>query len=71
MGLKAFFEKILKLEGKMKLENGAFKALGSLFATHPGTEERIKEITPLPVGQVAVPALLPDEWQALKAICVK
>ncbi len=71
MGLKAFFEKILKLEGHMKLDNGAFKALGSLFATHPGTEERIKEITPLPVGQVAVPALLPDEWQALKAICVK
>ena len=71
MGLKVFFEKILKIEGGMKIDNGAFKALGNLFATHPGTEERIKEITPLPQGQIAVPALTADQWQALKTICVK
>lgn len=70
MGLKTFFEKILKIEGS-KINNGAFKALGTLFATHPGTEDRIKEITPLPAGQVAVPALTADEWQALKTICAK
>ncbi len=71
MGLKTFFEKIQKLEADLKTNNSTFKALGNLFATHPGTEDRIKEITPLPVGQVAVPALTPDEWLALKAICVK
>ena len=71
MGLKTFFEKIQKIEGDVKIENGAFKALGNLFATHPGTEDRIKEITSLPAGQVVVPALTPDEWQALKTICVK
>ncbi len=71
MGLKVFFEKILKIQGDMKGSSSTFKALGNLFSTHPGTEERIKEITPLPAGQVAVPALTPDEWQALKTICVR
>jgi beta-barrel assembly-enhancing protease len=71
LGLKRFFEKVLKLEAAMKMDNQTFKAIGNLFATHPGTEERIKEIMPLPAGQTAIPALTSDEWLALKTICVK
>jgi beta-barrel assembly-enhancing protease len=71
MGLKTFFEKIQKLEGDAKISKGAFTALGNLFSTHPGTEDRIKLITPLPTGQTANPVLTAEEWQALKHICEK
>lgn len=69
MGLKRFFEKIVKLEGESKKESGTFAALGNLFATHPGTEERIKEIRPLPAGVTAKPSLTDEQWKALKSIC--
>ncbi|MBG1231648.1 M48 family metallopeptidase [Aestuariivirga litoralis] len=69
MGFKTFFEKLLKLEGGSSSQFSALKALGSIFSTHPGTEERIAKIKPLPEGVVAKPALTPEEWQALKKIC--
>ncbi len=69
IGLKHFFEKIVKLEGESKKVSGSFAALGNLFATHPGTEERIKEITPLPAGITAKPSLSDEQWKALKSIC--
>jgi beta-barrel assembly-enhancing protease len=69
MALKRFFEVIIKLEGEQKEKNGTLAALGNLFSTHPGTEDRIKELTPLPAGQVAKPSLTEEQWQALKKIC--
>jgi beta-barrel assembly-enhancing protease len=69
MGLKRFFEVIIKLEGEKKDSNGTLAALGNLFSTHPGTEERIKEIQPLPAGATAKPSLTEEQWQALKKIC--
>lgn len=71
IGLKTFFTKILKLEADMKVGNSTFQALGNLFSTHPGTEDRIKLITPLPAGQKAIPALTAEQWKALKSICEK
>ena len=68
-GLKHFFQKIIKLEGDQKKKSGPLSALGGIFATHPGTEERINEIKPLPTGIVAKPALSPEQWLALKDIC--
>jgi Zn-dependent protease with chaperone function len=68
-GLKRFFEKIMKIEGEHEIKSGPLAALGSLFATHPGTDERIKEIKPLPAGVVAKPALTDEQWKALKSIC--
>jgi beta-barrel assembly-enhancing protease len=69
MGLKRFFDKVVTLEGGHTDKSGPFAALGTLFSTHPGTEDRIKEIKPLPTGQSAVPALTAEQWKALKAIC--
>jgi len=67
MGLKHFFERILKDEGKAT--GGAFDRIGSIFSTHPGTDERIAAIRPLPDGIMARPVLSDEEWRALKKIC--
>ena len=69
IGLKTFFEKILKIEGDHKDSNAAISGLGGIFSTHPGTEERIKEIQPLPAGVVTRPSLDAVQWKALKEIC--
>lgn len=69
MGLKTFFEKILKIEKDKGVGTGPFAVLGNIFANHPGTEDRIKLIEPLPAGQVAKPPMMPEQWQALKKIC--
>ena len=67
MGLKHFFERISKDEGKAA--GGTFGKIGSIFSTHPGTAERIAAIHPLPDGVMARPVLSDEEWQALKNIC--
>lgn len=67
MGLKRFFELILKEEGK--LSTGPLAKIGSVLATHPGTADRIGRITPLPEGVTARPVMSEDQWKALKAIC--
>ena len=68
-GFKTFFEKLLKLEDKSKTGVTALDDLGNILSTHPGTEERIQKIQPLPPGVTPKPALSDDEWQALKKIC--
>ena len=70
IGLKTFFEKLLKIEGSHKDGgSGALAELGGLFSTHQGTEERMKLIEPLPVGVLAKPSLTNEQWLALKNIC--
>jgi Zn-dependent protease with chaperone function len=67
MGLKHFFEKILKEEGKSS--GSAFSNLGTVFSTHPVTTERIAQIKPLPAGVVLRSPLSDAQWKDLKAIC--
>ena len=67
LGLKRFFELVLKERGKTR--TGAIGQLESAFATHPGTEDRIKAIRPLPDGVTARPVLNADQWKGLKGIC--
>ena len=67
LGLKHFFERVLKEKGKSS--TGTFGKIEGAFATHPGTEERITHITPLPENVVARPVMNETQWQALKAIC--
>ena len=67
LGLKRFFELVLKEQGKRR--TGTFGKIESAFATHPGTEERIKAIRPLPDGITPRPVLDNIQWQALKGIC--
>jgi beta-barrel assembly-enhancing protease len=73
MGLKRFFEKIMKLEGVKPKEQdntpSAIDRIGNVFSTHPGTEDRIKQILPLPEGQKAIAVMTEDQWQALRKAC--
>ncbi len=73
LGLKRFFEKMMKLEGaKPKLEQetpSALDRIGNVFSTHPGTEERIKDILPLPQGQKPIVVMTEAQWQALRKAC--
>jgi predicted Zn-dependent protease len=49
MGLRTFFEKMIKDEGgaaPAAKDSSALDTLGNVFSTHPGTEDRIKQITP-------------------------
>ena len=67
MGLKEFFEILLAQEGKPS--TGAWGKIESSISTHPGTEDRIKKIHPLP-GNIMPRAVLSDaQWQALRKIC--
>ena len=67
LGLKRFFELVLREQGKTR--TGAISKLESAFATHPGTEERIKAIRPLPDGVTPRTVLNDAQWQALRRIC--
>lgn len=73
IGLKHFFEKIMKLEGAKPTEPdktpSALDKIGSVFSTHPGTEDRIKEIEPLPLGVAPVKIMTDEQFQALKKAC--
>jgi beta-barrel assembly-enhancing protease len=67
MGLKTFFEKILKDEGKST--GGAFSNLGTVFSTHPITAERIERIKPLPADVPPRSPLSDAQWHDMKGIC--
>jgi Zn-dependent protease with chaperone function len=67
MGLKEFFDIILAGEGTPT--TGAWRRVESAISTHPGTEDRIKKIHPLPEGKVARPVMTDAQWQGLKRIC--
>jgi beta-barrel assembly-enhancing protease len=73
IGLKHFFEKIMKLEGTTPAdpskETSALDRIGNVFSTHPGTEDRIKEIQPLPAGTTPRVIMSDEQWQALKKAC--
>jgi beta-barrel assembly-enhancing protease len=67
MGIKRFFEMVLKMEGEQG--SGTLARIGNMFSTHPGTEERISNIVPLPAGVTPKPPLTTEQWEALKNIC--
>lgn len=67
-GLKTFFEKIM-VEEKTSAGNPVTGKIGQIFATHPGTQDRISKIGPLPDGIVARPVMTVDQWAALRNIC--
>lgn len=76
MGFKTFFEKVLKLEkgdapstDSKSSDNSVFSKLGKPFSTHPGTEDRIKLIKPLPDGVTPVHIMTEQQFQDLKNIC--
>jgi len=69
VGLIDFFKRVKKLQGKAT-KDSKINSLLSIISTHPGTEERIAKLKPLPKG-VAIEVLTPLEWQALKNICEK
>jgi beta-barrel assembly-enhancing protease len=75
IGLRRFFEKIMTLGGEKPSANtpdekpSVLDRVGNVFSTHPGTEERMKEIKPLPADKSPIQVLTPAEWEALKNIC--
>jgi beta-barrel assembly-enhancing protease len=76
IGFKTFFEKILKMEkgdtpstDSKNSDNSVFTKLGKAFSTHPGTEDRIKLIKPLPDGVTPVRIMTDQQFQDLKTIC--
>lgn len=67
LGLKEFFEIILAEEGKSS--SGGWGQFTSVLRTHPGTEDRIRKIQPLPDGILARPVMTDAQWEGLKKIC--
>lgn len=67
LGLKEFFEIILAEEGKSS--SGGWRHITSVLKTHPGTEDRISKIQPLPDGITARPVMTDAQWDGLKKIC--
>ncbi len=67
LGFKHFFERLQK--DRPETSTGFFKKIGNVLATHPGTEDRIARIEPLPDGVTARPVLTEAQWQALRGIC--
>jgi beta-barrel assembly-enhancing protease len=75
-GLRTFFEKVLKFEKPVTppkdanaAEPSTLDKLGNLMSTHPATEERIKDIQPLPSSVTPVKVMTDVQWTALRAIC--
>jgi predicted Zn-dependent protease len=64
MDMKRFFQTLIAANG-----SGPRGPLERIFATHPGTDERIARIEPLPVGKVPRPVLTIEQWLALKGTC--
>jgi predicted Zn-dependent protease len=65
LGLKNFFGRMLKREPKP----GTLGQLGEMLSTHPGTEQRMEKIAPLPDGTLPRPVISDADWQALKKYC--
>jgi predicted Zn-dependent protease len=66
-GLSRFFRKVIAI--KNEEQESSLDNLLSMFNTHPGTQERIDAIKPLPASITARPALTAEEWAKLKKIC--
>ncbi len=73
IGLKRFFEKFMKLEGikpgEPPQESSALDTIGNVFSTHPGTQDRIKEIQPLPAGKTPVKIMTDEQFRDLQQAC--
>jgi predicted Zn-dependent protease len=69
LGLKRFFERVMRLEGDRGSSGGIFGPVSDMMSTHPVTEERIDAIKPLPQGSAIRPALSDADWASLKRIC--
>ena len=69
LGLKRFFEKMVKLEGENGSSGGIFGTMSDMMSTHPVTEDRIKAIKPLPEGTTARPVLSDADWNGLRKVC--
>jgi beta-barrel assembly-enhancing protease len=72
IGLRNFFQKLMKLEGgtqKSTDSNSALDRLGNVFSTHPGTAERMSEIQPLPAGKTPITVMTEQQWQDLRKAC--
>lgn len=67
MGFKRMFERLLRNEGERP--GGAIGKIQSVFATHPGTKERIEKIGPLPDGVTARSVVKIRHWLDIKRIC--
>lgn len=68
-GLRTFFIKLKKIEDALLPPGSFLHGLGTMTSDHPGTEDRLKRIRPLPAGVTAKPALGAEDWAALKKIC--
>jgi predicted Zn-dependent protease len=69
LGLKRFFDRMMKLEGDRGSSGGIFGTVSDMMSTHPVTRERIDAIKPLPQGTAARPVLTDADWASLKKIC--
>jgi predicted Zn-dependent protease len=69
LGLKRFFERMMKLEGDPGSSGGFFGTVTDMMSTHPVTRERIDAIQPLPNGTAPRPVLSDANWASLKKIC--
>lgn len=69
LGLKHFFERVLEEEKKLPSSGATIGKIEGVFATHPGTAERIEKITPLPEGVTPRPVMTSAQWEAFRAIC--
>lgn len=69
LGLKRFFERVMKLEGDQGASGEIFGTVSDMMSTHPVTRERIDAIKPLPQGLAPRPALSDADWAILKKIC--
>jgi predicted Zn-dependent protease len=69
VGLKRFFERVMKLEDDHGSSGGIFDTVSDVMSTHPVTKERIDAISPLPEGTATRPVLSDPEWASLRNIC--
>ena len=69
IGLKDFFNRMLKHDRGGQSGISALDQLGSMFSTHPVTETRIAKIAPLPDGEKPKQVLDDADWQALRKAC--
>lgn len=69
LGLKRFFERLMKLEGDSGSSGGIFGTVSDMMSTHPVTKDRIDAIHPLPAGVTPSPVLSDSDWAGLKKVC--
>jgi Zn-dependent protease with chaperone function len=69
VGLKRFFERVMRLKGDRDSSGGIFGTVSDMMSTHPLTKERIDAIKPLPEGTATRPVISDADWISLKKLC--